>query len=53
MRFANPTLATRWLNSGYEFRQPDFLSQTDIIIVPLLKSDMSAKGKLEHLRWIN
>ncbi|CAL8077430.1 unnamed protein product [Calicophoron daubneyi] len=44
MKFANPTLTKRWLESDHPFRQPDFLDQVDILIVPLQKNDMSHKG---------
>uniref|UniRef100_A0A183AH85 Exostosin domain-containing protein n=1 Tax=Echinostoma caproni TaxID=27848 RepID=A0A183AH85_9TREM len=44
MKFANTTLTRRWLESDHPFRQPDFLGQVDIILVPLQKNDMSHKG---------
>lgn len=44
MKFANPYLTRRWLESDHPFKQPDFLDQIDILIVPLIKSDMSHKG---------
>lgn len=45
MKFASGILTKRWLESDHQFKQPDFLGQVDIIIVPLRKKDMSHKGE--------